>query len=185
MSKNPQTSKQGSKAAVNAGGARKSRRELFAGYKPSPEDLAALLEKAERAAVAAKILKTIKKGRGKSKERLDPTKSYARAFKEFHGQKEAERDARMSQPTPEFESAEEFADSIFEKINLQEVALELVKDGGKTKNPTIRIRMLEELLDRKYGKIPPAAREDELPPPRIVLKGLPRPDRKPLQGEES
>jgi hypothetical protein len=174
------------KAVINgpAGGASKPRRELFKGRGPLPEDLAALLEKAERVAVAARILKQIKKGRGKSKDRLDPAKNYARALKDFHGKENAERDARISQPTADFESGEELAAAVLEKCNLVEIMLELVKDGGKTKNPTIRARMLEALLELKFGKIPPATRANEVAPWQIVLDGLPRPQRRILRGEK-
>jgi hypothetical protein len=164
---------------------RKWRRELAKNYKPLPEDAAALLEKAERAAVAAAILKKIKKGRGKSKGRLELAEDYGRAMKEFHGKEAADRDARISQPTEDFESAAELASAVLGQCNLVEILTELVKDNGKRKNPTIRLRVIEELLERKYGKTAPAPREEEWAPPRIVLEGLPRPDRKPIKGEQS
>ncbi len=140
--------------------------------------------KSQKSDATAAILKKTKKDRSKSGDRLDFVREYAKASAQLRGEEKAIRDEKISQPTADFESGEDLAAAITKKCDLVEVGLELLKEGGKTKNPTIRLRMWEAIMERMFGKASAAAHEDEQAP-QIVLDGLPRPERNPIKGEKS
>jgi hypothetical protein len=77
------------------------------------------------------------------------------------------RDARISQRTADFETGGELAAAISQKCDLVELGIELLKEGGPSKHPNIKLRMWENLVEQLWGK-PGAALAATAAPLRVV-----------------
>jgi len=122
--------------------------------------------------------------RKKKNARLGRALAVCGIAKKVRNAEQIERDARISQPTADFETGEDLAAAITEKCDLVEIGVEMLKNGGVTKYPNIRVRMWEAIMERMFGKTGPATNEEDRAP-EVVLDGLPRPERNPIEGEES
>ncbi len=78
-----------------------------------------------------------------------------------------QREVRISQPTADFETGGELAAAISQKCDLVELGIELLKEGGPSKHPNIKLRMWENLVEQLWGK-PGAAASAEPTPVRVV-----------------
>jgi hypothetical protein len=124
------------------------------------------------------------KKRRKSGDRLDYPSKIAKLLTKARDEEKDLREARVSQPTADFESGEDVAAAITEKCDLVELGAELLTGTGDTKNASTKLRMWEAIMERMFGKAAPAAREEDRAP-QVVLDGLPRPERNPTEGEKS
>jgi hypothetical protein len=146
------------------------------------EALKAVLRKkyateSERSAVVEEIMKRADKKQKKG-ERLNWSREVSDVMTSMRKEQTEVRDARVSQRTADYESGEEVAAAITEKVDLVELGAELLSGKGDIKNASTKLRMWEAIMERMFGKIAPAPHEDETAPPQVVLEGLPRPERK-------
>jgi hypothetical protein len=127
-----------------------------------------------KSAVQAKPMEHAPEGR------LAHVKSYILEDVKIRDKDKIERDARVSKPTARFDTGEELIGAITKKCDMVALGVELMKDDGDRKNSNIRLRMWWDSFERMYGKAGAAREED---PPRIVLDGLPRPQRNRMEEE--